>query len=643
MLGWGMAGESAPPDTSDEVRHALSAPDRRWSGSALLVFPAAVAELLAWLEDERNFSAAHHEDAFASAIREYRTAEQEGLGPNVIAVLRTDLGKVSTALQHLNPAGSRATAVMAVGDLQSALKDQRALQAAWKDLWSKCGKLEASAEAIAVRRDLFLALAQLAGHNLGQLTSTLRDVLADDAWAVAGVRAVLGDPAPDDFDEDKDEVPRAGLRATERATLCERFLTLPPSTHSHVVWLAYEKASMFLKPVASLGDITFIMSEYVPDEATAASAKYSGHCTHWTATDGEFLADMPHKVGTVLARVFLPPRIYADPIAVARTRVEALVTVGKFHAGMPAGYWSILPGHKHIPDGQRGEERRLDASQYSVEPLDHGRQAAIYSAMAAFWNQIDGTVAIDDVRLAEAVDLLQWWQAAGEQPPLAQVIANVRVVETAASRVGTAPWDDHLAAYLKTTWVVQAIHEELVTTIRHAASCEPTGLTVQAYKRRQAVADATLDVHEFGYIDLVPGSTQAALTELIDIYPPHHQMARRLRTLAKRLDNRDAFEKWRAQLETRWTRLADRMARTRDAITHGGPATAEVVGSIVAFSRQVGAWEVQIALESALAGTDLIPEHIRFRDDSTTLLERIRQAAKPGDVIHSSAVPPRPR
>ncbi|WP_188186993.1 hypothetical protein [Nonomuraea sp. SYSU D8015] len=638
-----MAEESAPPDTADEVRHALSAPDRRWSGSALLVFPAAVGELLAWLEDDRNFSAAHHVDAFRSAIREYRTAEQEGLGFSVAAVLRTHLGKVSTALQQLNPAGNRAVAITAVQDLQSALKDQQVLQAAWKDLWSKCSKLETSAEAIAVRRDLFLALARLAGHDLGQLASTLSDVLADTAWAVTGVRTALGDLAPDVLDENEHELPRAGLKTTERATLCERVLALPPAAHSHVVWLAYEKASMFLKPIASLGDITFIMSEYVPDEATAASAKYSSYCMHWTETDGEFLADMPHKVGTVLARVFLPPRIYADPIAVARTRVEALVMVGKFHAGMPAGCWRILPGHKHIPNGQRGEERRIEVSSYTVAPLDHGRQAAIYSEMATFWKQIDGTVAIDDAGLAEAVELLRWWQAAEEQSSLAQVIANVRVVETAAARVGTAPWEDHLAAYLKPTWVVQAIHEDLVTTIRHAASREPTGLTVQAYKRRQAVRDATLDFHEFGYIDLVPGSTQDALTEFIDIYPPHHQMARRLRTLAKRLDNRDAFEKWRAQLETRWGRLADRMARTRNAITHGGPATAEVVGSIAAFSRQMGAWEVQIALESALAGTGLIPAHIAFRKDSTTLLERMRQAAKPGDVIHSSAVPPHPR
>jgi hypothetical protein len=35
--------------------------------------------------------------------------------------------------------------------------------------------------------------------------------------------------------------------------------------------------------------------------------------------------------------------------------------------------------------------------------------------MAAFWKKIDGRVAIDDTRLAEAVDLLRRWQAAEEQ------------------------------------------------------------------------------------------------------------------------------------------------------------------------------------------------------------------------------------
>lgn len=148
---------------------------------------------------------------------------------------------------------------------------------------------------------------------------------------------------------------------------------------------------------------------------------------------------------------------------------------------------------------------------------------------------------------------------------------------------------------------------------------------------------STLDTGDFPWIGLVPSATRAALIELLEIYPGHHQIGRRLRALASRLDSLDAFEKWRAQLDTQWKHLIGWLERIRNAITHGGPTTAEAVQSIAFFSSQLSAWEVQLALEAALQGTSYQTAHQDFCKDHSDLLNKMSNAPKPGDVIHEGA------
>ncbi|MFI9847570.1 hypothetical protein ACIHFD_61885 [Nonomuraea sp. NPDC051941] len=146
------------------------------------------------------------------------------------------------------------------------------------------------------------------------------------------------------------------------------------------------------------------------------------------------------------------------------------------------------------------------------------------------------------------------------------------------------------------------------------------------------MAAATRRTDDFPWIGLVPGTTRSALTELLDIYPEHHHTRRCLRTLASRLGNHDAFNKWRASLDTRWTHLLDRLVRTRNAITHGGPATADAVRSIALFASQLSAWEVQLALEAALKNISHEAAHQEFFKTDNDLLGKIQRAPTPGDV-----------
>ncbi|PZG14852.1 hypothetical protein [Nonomuraea aridisoli] len=645
MPGW---DEEVAATTASEVSRALLDPLRRWSDLAVPSFPAAAEELMAWLADPRAFDKDFHPMAFDSAMQDYDHAAKQGLGTKAKDVLSAELAHVQRVLTSLRAggwSGDQEPAKSALRTLLGKLDNHEVLQAAWRDLWSKIDKKQTSAEAIAPVRDVFLELARRAGHSLefgSDFIAILQGVLADGSWAVTAMKSTLGDVLTVEAgQQDGDPLAAAGLTIDERNAICERFLALPAPSSWHVVWLVYEKASM---PVmfAELGNISLFSSQYVPNDAQAASAKCSSYARNWTTTDGKVLAEMPHRQGLVNVRVFLPARLYADPVTVARNHVDALVAVGKFHAGIGHGDWRLAEGHTHIGHGSSSERYFRLGADAAQQHLDHQRRSAVFSGMEAFWKQKDGSPSMDDDRLAEAVELLRWWQAAQEQTPLARVIADVRVIETASSRIGPGKWHQHLTRFLKPAWIVHSVHGQLRDTLHDALGGASEGLSPQARERRQTVAAATRRTDDFPWIGLVPGTTRTALTELLDIYPEHHHTRRRLRTLASRLSNHDAFNKWRASLDTRWTHLLDRLVRTRNAITHGGPGTADAVRSVALFASQLSAWEVQLALEAALKNISHEAAHQEFSEADNDLLGKIHRAPTPGDVLHDSAVPSRP-
>ncbi|MGW4411950.1 hypothetical protein ACWEJ6_48640 [Nonomuraea sp. NPDC004702] len=538
MPGW---DETVAATTASEVSRALRDPARRWLDLAVPSFPAAAEELMAWLDDPRAFDKDLHPAAFNSAMQDYDHAAKQGLGTKAKNVLSAELAHVQRVLTPLRAggwSGDREPARSALRALLGKLDDHEVLRAAWRDLWSKIDKKQTSAEAIAPLRDVFLELARRTGHSLefgSDFIALLQGVLADDSSAVAAMKSALGDILTVEAgQQDEDPPAPAGLTIDERNALCERFLALPAPTSWHAVWLVYEKASMRVIS-AGLGDISFFSSEYVPNDAQAASAKCSSYARNWTTTDGKVLAEMPHRQGLVNVRVFLPARLYADPVTVARDHVDALVAVGKFHAGIGHDDWHLAEGHTHISQGSPSERYFRLGADAAQQHVDHERRSAVFSAMEAFWKQKDGSPSMDDDRLAEAVDLLRWWQAAQEQAPLARVIADVRVIETASSRIGPGKWQQHLTMFLKPAWIVHSMHGHLRDTLHEALGGASDGLSPQARERRQTVAAATRRTDDLPWIGLVPGTTQAALTELLDIYPEHHHTRRRLRTLASRL------------------------------------------------------------------------------------------------------------
>lgn len=60
------------------------------------------------------------------------------------------------------------------------------------------------------------------------------------------------------------------------------------------------------------------------------------------------------------------------------------------------------------------------------------------------------------------------------------------------------------------------------------------------------------------WVELMPNSTRQAITELLAVFPQHHQVGRRLRILHQRLDDPAAFRSWHRDLEHQWQSLIDK-------------------------------------------------------------------------------------
>ncbi|GAA2697395.1 hypothetical protein GCM10010412_092190 [Nonomuraea recticatena] len=622
------------PDTADEARNALKGPKRAWSSPSTLTVPSAAMELKEWLGDSRSFDPGNHPAALQSAIDDFNRSTESALPMNVRDAIQAELTALKAALVPLrnDATASRAPAEAALGVLLERLKSPDVLRAAWLDLWAKCGRVESSPDAIALRRDLFLACARLAEHDLEEFLYDLDGLLDNDASTVLRIRVALGDTGMPDSLDAPEVWETTELSATGRRDLVSRYLALPVAPHDHVVWLAYERAALHLRNAVTIENMAFFESQIVPPEPQAIDSKLAQYGEQWTDHDGHMAAEMARGQGIVLVRVFLPANTYVDPVQTARDQVEALVTLGKFHADASWDrVWHLLPGAQHKSPTQL----RLQLITPSSDPAGAGRdrQARVFREMAT-WATAHSKIPITEGRLAEAIELLGWWRDAQDQSALGRVTANVRVIEVAGSRVGTTPWGDHLSRYMKSAWLVYQCRRELAATIYDAVGAELSQLPPAMWQPLQTIKDKTVHYDGLDRVDLVPNSTRTAVEELQALYPRHHQVGRRLRTLHNRLDKPAAFDQWLTELKNQWLSLVDRLVRIRNAITHGGPATPGAVDSIALFSSYLAAWEVEIVLEAALTGDDLVAAHNTFQTQKSDFLEACKTAQRPGDHLY---------
>ena len=430
-----------PPTWVDEVSQAMTSSDRRWSEADVLDVVAAAADLDAWLRDPRPYEGRFHRQGWESAVDDLDTAA--GLiGSRLRAALGRDLTSALSATAGLpgsDPTPTRPAGQTALAGLRARWVDPAVLEAAWSDIADGCRDHRTPDETVAARRDLFWQLVRAADRNTQELGRLLAGVLDDYALVVEMARVRLGDlPNPGPGAWPRHDQP-AWLGEPERIGLCQRLLAMLPMPAHDVVWVAFDRASLD-GTTQTVGPISFYDGAWVRATLEHNGPGRSQLPAELTSPDSPLRSpDLPKGDRVVLARVDLGTGIFPDAPRVAAEQAQAVVTVASVRAG--DRYWRPLDGYIHATDGRvtGWSSFGLPFQRADVAP-DLDRTADELGTLAA---TLGPRLPVADPALTETIDALGWWQSATDQPPLAAIVLDVRVLELVAARVTNGAWHDY--------------------------------------------------------------------------------------------------------------------------------------------------------------------------------------------------------
>lgn len=617
-----------PPGGIDELHDAVgwwtNADDQPWSGIGAVPLPLALAEGRDWIAGSFD---GKRKQPWKSAMDDLcRSASR--CGPHLRGELGQDLATVDGQARRL------LTIVSGSGEVSSAVNGWRSgppapatsferllarlvepavVAAAWRDLVDACQDDSVSADVVCSRRDLFRSL--LSGAEISPRTTgrTLAGVLHDSAGSVTEARVLVGDLDRNDVGTWPSGDDAAGLDEAARLTLCERVLTTPPHDGHHVVWLVFGRAHT-RESHFSVGPVTFYTGPMVQ-----AMVGQDGPGTEWVPAefrraDGWLRSeDIPTDHYLVFARVDLGHGRFANPIRRATDLARAIVSIARFDTG--TSNWVLWNGSLHAVDD------RVTGMPNFHAPARQIRPAASNDPTDEVLRDLSGTLgphlSLVPEMLREAIEVLRWWQEAGDQSNLPRVVLDVRVVEWVASLIGAGTWYEFLGQTWKQHWIRWQIHQHLYNTCSEAAS-RPNAVAPE-HRAQLATIQTKIQTYEGpGTYTLRLDEALGALPGLQSIHPFHTRTGRRLTTLTARLASPSALEVWCDELEVDWTSQVNRLRRLRNAVAHGGPASAGTVDTVAAFGRERAGAALRATLTGVVDGRGPALAHQEVKANADT-------------------------
>jgi hypothetical protein len=236
--------------------------------------------------------------------------------------------------------------------------------------------------------------------------------------------------------------------------------------------------------------------------------------------------------------------------------------------------------------------------------------------------------------LTETIDALGWWQSATDQPPLAAIVLDVRVLELVAARVTNSAWYAYLDTYHRDRWIrsqiISTLHSTVFAAMRGNHVVPPNAHPQLATLKATLFESTSADRHIF-HAD----RALAALPTLATIWPIHDPLSRHLHTLAVHLASPAALEAWCQDLADRWTRARARLRRVRNALAHGGPLT-PAADTVHRLAHQRAGSALSFTLEALLNGRDPAQAHEDARNRMTAWRSGVSGAAS----VHDALFPP---
>ncbi|MFC8532058.1 hypothetical protein [Nocardia sp. NPDC057227] len=597
-----------------------------------MTLPVAATELLAWLDDQRQFLTIQHNDwqsmlsdfqlaytATGNVLRTAIEAEHRVVanlaGTLFIETARNDGGTKIEIGEQVRAEMRTATAAFA-----HRLTCDDVITAAWQDLLRACQKPGTTVERIEYLRQTLWAITEARRQNIDGTFGLAREL----------ARVLRGDPGSTEHHHDSAAVTgldtEAGpLPEWQRAQVCEKMLLDRAPKTDCVVWLR-------------LGPAVPHTFETTHDQVTFYSAQLLGACVghpeyarNFTVVPQEVL-DLPTSVTTgprrwsdepdlVYARVQLPQIELHLASRVAATLVAALVQVGEPHPGT----WELLAGRMVFVDGRLlswpgwpprtprpqpvsapagdGVARRIELLDSTSQPLDRAKAEQLSAALT----------------LSTALD------RAHDEGPEAMVMAAVRAIEhvNAWAVGGRSDWSNFVRCYFKKA----TSRAQLVAYLDEFAMLATNEIPDPAPEAEPPPADLA-DIRDelwtyAGGVDYL--DVGAAIPHLTRLQQIHHRdwLSRGLAELAALFGSGTAVT---ARLDVYGARFdihLRRLKRIRNAAIHGGPVTAESCASIAEFAYHLGHLCLNQTITAHLTGTGIGTHMKEMRARERQRYERI--------------------
>ncbi|MFE7869447.1 hypothetical protein ACFUYE_03760 [Micromonospora humida] len=618
-----------PPSSLDELHDAVGwwtrADDEPWNGIGAVPLPLAVAEARSWITGSFD---GMRKQPWKSAMDDLRLAVGR-CGSHLRSELGQDLVTVDDLARQLlsivSPPGNVSNAVngwravvpppvAALERLLVRLAEPAVMVAAWRDLVDACQATAVSSDDLGSHRDLFRALLAGAEFSPRGTGRVLTGILHDSATFVTEARVLLDDLDRDDISTWPGPDEAAGLDEADRLALCERLLTTPPRDGHHVVWLVFGRAYLENASHFSVGPVTFYIGPMVEGMVGQTGPGKEWVPTELRNVDGWLRPeDIPTDDYLVFARVDLGHGRFADPVGRATDLAHAIVAIARFDTD--TSNWMPWNGFLHAVDD------RVTGMPMFRAPSPHPHPVPTEDPTGDVLEGLSGTLGphlspVPDT-LREAIEVVRWWQEAGDQSNLPRIVLDVRVVEWVASLVGGVAWHEFLGQTWKQHWVRSQIHECLFNTCAEAAG--RPGAVAPEHRAQMEDAHSKIQVHEGpGTYALHIGRALEVLPGLQAVYPLHTRIGRRLATLSARLATPATVEAWCSELEVNWTSQVNRLRRLRNALAHGGPASAGAVDTVGAFGHDIARAALRVTLTGLIDGRGpvLAHEEIKANADS---------------------------
>ncbi len=187
---------------------------------------------------------------------------------------------------------------------------------------------------------------------------------------------------------------------------------------------------------------------------------------------------------------------------------------------------------------------------------------------------------IQDSGLGELLDAAGLFDKDPEQSDPLEVPIHVRVIELLASRCELV-WQEHLKTTFSIGWARRQALNEIYEAVSKAVSPELGEASIPGLPRPEGLLTHVEDDRIRINFDVALSAVPGVLQQL----PAHHPAARRVRDLQRRTSTPQALQDWIGALRSEYEQLVNRLARCRNALSHGGPVNWEMAATITAFGR----------------------------------------------------------